>query len=798
MQKIPFSVTKKFAKELSVVHHKEKLSPIPPGKNEVCISPGWVLCYYGQPDIITRTAVADFHDYFKTTWGVEVRKSSITATGDTGNIFAVTLSRERLSDIEKIVNTVSLPPEIQGEAFIVDITAGCVRITAAHSRGLAQGMYYLEKLMSFRGGPVLKIGHEKRLPRFETKISWTVFNDVWDDPEDKLAYSDGYIAKMAHYGINGIFMYINIYNYSSSNILPDLVNTDAEKNIIALKKFVDRCKKYGIDLYLNLNTPPLPEYHPVFKNNPGVRGAESVLIKFAYKTYTLCSSHPAVHDYYAEVINGIIDGCPGLGGLVAIIGGEGFLHCYTRSSPRIEKVITNCQRCAGKFQEDTDAAVVDFINNVTGKLHLQQSNGSTVKFMVWPYSAKMWSQDLYQTKTFNRMNKDIILLTEFEKDEKIQKHGYKKHIWDYSIDFLGPSQRFIAQERLAKEIGRKLYVKTETTVALEVFYVPYNPVMYRWYERIKRIREYNITGVFYCWKFYGFLGSIPEEIAYWYGWNPEPGSIDVLLNKIAVREYGEKAAQYCVKAWKLLSKSFGHHPVIGPYFRGPLYMNAAHPFVLGINDKIPDILYSEFKFWNECIADHKKQPPAAVKTAIHYTLYGQLGNGILADDPNCTVKGKVELFGYQLKQWGDGWKKGVDLLKQAVRVTPNKDKREALLKEYGIAKIIYHSILTTQNLKEFFEARDSVITDLKNPNLSKISGTKQKQVVKKMVAILTRECKHSQEAMELVKHDYRLGYGYTYDTAFTADMIKAKITYTRELIDKLKPFTRFQTSYFNL
>ena len=60
-------------------------------------------------------------------------------------------------------------------------------------------------------------------------------------------------------------------------------------------------------------------------------------------------------------------------------------------------------------------------------------------------------------------------------------------------------------------------------------------------------------------------------------------------------------------------------------------------------------------------------------------------------------------------------------------------------------------------------------------------------ILVELVSIAKEELQNAEQALELVKRDYRLGYGYTYGRAYTPDLIEKKIEHTKNVIEKEIP-----------
>ena len=287
--------------------------------------------------------------------------------------------------------------------------------------------------------------------------------------------------------------------------------------------------------------------------------------------------------------------------------------------------------------------------------------------------------------------------------------------------------------------------------------------IYRWYERFKKLGESGADGLLEAWRFYGFTGSVPEEVEDWYSWSPLP-EIDDLLGKIAKRDLGEPSVSLCLEAWRHFSKAMEYHPLIQPYFFGPLFMGPAHPLILDIerSPTLPKIMFTYQIYLSEVdgiTRRHGKKPLFA--TDLSWTGGAHLTNAFIEH---------LELF---LREWGEG----VALFSEAVERAEPRKKSKAL-KELGVAKILYHIIRTSINAAKFYQMRDEL-------KLESTPRARKRQLLEEMVDVAREEKENALSALKLVKHDYRLGFGYTYDVAFTSEMIKAKIKQVEGLIEEM-------------
>src|SRR5205823_1275437 len=118
------------------------------------------------------------------------------------------------------------------------------------------------------------------------------------------------------------------------------------------------------------------------------------------------------------------------------------------------------------------------------------------KVMAWPYSAQFcWSKEPNQLALIDRLPEKAALLSEIDKDQVVIRGGHAKHIWDYSVDFDGHSDRIVAQALRCAQHGRELFIKTETSHGIELLHLPYVPAIGRSAKQWQSVRAIRPKGV---------------------------------------------------------------------------------------------------------------------------------------------------------------------------------------------------------------------------------------------------------------------------------------------------------------
>ena len=151
---------------------------------------------------------------------------------------------------------------------------------------------------------------------------------------------DGLLARYKSVGINGIWLHGILSTLSPYPFCPEL-SSGYERRRENLNKIIDRCKKYGISVYLYMNEP---RALPTCVDEKFER-----LIGWKEKR-TLCLSHSDVKEYLYEAVRDLCESAPELGGIFTITMSENPTHCNFLPH-------TECPACKSVPAEESTAEV---------------------------------------------------------------------------------------------------------------------------------------------------------------------------------------------------------------------------------------------------------------------------------------------------------------------------------------------------------------------------------------------------------------------------------------------------------
>jgi len=625
------------------------------------------------------------------------------------------------------------------ESFTIVVKPGEVRVEGRDPRGLRDGIVKLVDQMGFQQAPILRLGAQTYRRRLSVRL--------------------GAVPKFGSYrdvvfmGYNAVLVGgSSLYALSTSDAIPELAGRREGGSLEAGARAAQEARGYGLKTYCFINTrQKFPKDDPVFLAHPEIRGA---LTWKADGEYVLCTEHPLVRRYLCESVRAIFDADTELDGLVIIVGGEGFYHCFMRPYG-VKKGHTNCKRCEPLGAETVVSNLCNYLAQEVRKVN------PNAEVVAWPYSAEhVWSADDTQAAFISRLQPGTAIFTEIEKDEFVQKpDGVTKHIWDYSIDLIGPGDRAQRQVEACKVAGIPIYMKSEPELGFEAPRLPHIPCMDRWVARAEALASCGADGAWVFPAFRPCYGTSAAEINKFVWWEPVPDK-EKLLQEFAARLAGERAGPHVRRAWKHVSDAIEFSPELPSYYTGPYYLGPAHPMCADPEAKLPEVFYGRYLFHAE-IADTEglKLEPTFVTSPT----------------------GNVAVFGKFYRQMEACLKRAVDEMAAAKPLVPERCRLTFGAEDSPI-RWFYHTARTEANFYESCQLRDRLLAlaarEIKDPE----QIAEARRIYGRWRDVLLDEKANANEALPVMEADVRLDFYYGSDHTFShgADMIRAKL----ELIDR--------------
>lgn len=706
--------------------------------DELAVSEGWTISAGREAAPAAIEALQMLQRFLKSRMGIQTHIASDDPAYLTGNTPA-----------QHIVLALEPAQAKEPESYTIVVTEERVRVSSESPSGLRDGVVRLIDRMGNRGAPFLKKGIETRTPRLPVRLGTVPWGGGYRD-----LVMMGYNAVQAGGG--------SLYALSTSDAIPELaVRRDAnapEANRAAALA----AKAFGLKTFAFLNTQKkFPKDDPVFQAHPEIRGA---LTWKADGEYVLCTEHPLVQQWLEESIEGLFKQAP-LDGVVIIIGGEGFYHCFMRPFG-VEKGHTNCLRCEAVGAEQV---VANMVNRMAAAARRVNPEAEVV---IWPYSAEhVWSADKTQEKLIEKLEPGVALLTEIEKDEFVEKpEGVRKHLWDYSIDLIGPGERAKAQIAACQKRGIPCYLKSEPECAFEAPRLPHVPSLDRWWDRAEALASCGATGAWVFPAFRPVFGTSATEVNKQVWWEPHPDK-DAALMELATRMGGgAEAGGHIRAAWRKVSEAIPWSPELPSYYTGPYYLGPAQPMIADPTAPVPDVFNGYYLFMAEISDDEgmKKRP-------TYYT----------------TPTGNVPVFTKFYRQMESLLKKAAEHMDAAAPLVPERCRVQFDAENSSI-QWFYRTVRTEANFYRSCMIRDRVLALAQHPSRSPEEVKEAQALLDEWAALLINEKENTEAALPIVEADPRLDCYYGGDHTFShaGDMIKAKLEILKTEMEEFLPGLR--------
>jgi hypothetical protein len=570
-----------------------------------------------------------------------------------------------------------------------------LEVHGADAGSLWAGWTHVENEMCLAGSPVLRAGQVVREPAWAVQIappSWGANYAVPDLSKEFL--DDDTFRSLAHQGADGMFIYGDWLLYARGTRLPQLDHPDAERNIATLRDAARRAGFYGIRLYFVPVSPRLSADHPVFKAHPSTRGARLFHQPDSQSSaiHCLCTSDPDALGVHSDVFSNLFRQVPELGGLILIIGGESYYHCFMRAAGA-GIGHTNCPRCEGNVAEDVIAGLLEVTANAV------QAQQERAVVSAWPYSAQaFWSSEPHQLRLIDRLPKGVALLSEIDKDQVLQKQTargvrYQKRIWDYSVEFDGHSDRIVDQALRCAQRQRGLMIKTETAHGIELLHFPYVPCIDRSARRWQSARALRPAGVLQRWGFVGMFDSPAERIAFQARWDPDFTPAGA-TNDVARQLFGS-AATTVVEAWRAFSAAVGHIPILttGAYYVGPAFLGPCHPLPVW-DGPTPEAFRGSLFYLTEVEATFTPPRPRGGDDFVLHDL------SALGKDP------PIEVIEAEFVQARDLARGGWEMLRAIDVEALSSGARDEVTEQQAMGEYLHRTFFTTVSTIRFLRGRD--------------------------------------------------------------------------------------------
>ncbi|MCE5345526.1 MAG: hypothetical protein LLG13_04445 [Bacteroidales bacterium] len=627
--------------------------------------------------------------------------------------------------------------ELKGESFRVEVKPDRCLIVAGDADGIRRGVFCIEDEMLRLRGPFLPLGTIEKSAVIQRRISRCFFGPIKRFPKmrDELMddvdyYPDQYLNRLAHEGVNGLWLTVEFRDLVSTTWTPD-AGKNGVKRLAKLRQTVEKCLRYGIKTYIFCIEPRAwdPD-NPVIKNYPELAGAPTG------KGHFFCPMSKTAHNYLYESVNKIFKAVPELGGMINITHGERGTTCLSSVSCTSDyEHNINCPRCSNKEPWEILSASLSAMEQ---GMHDAAPDAELISWLYMPQPQRFVAGDSYKLGDWvydlpAHTPERVILQFNFESGITGTEFGKFLVGGDYWISKPGPSERFERIANIARKKGTKVSAKIQTGNSHEVATTPFVPVPSLLYRKFSAMRDLGVSHTMLCWYFGNYPGLM-NKAAGLLSVEPFPENEDIFLHQLASIDWKEEDVPKVVEAWKLFSKGYENYPLTNLFqYYGPIHDGPVWPLLLKPADAPLSPTWqigssSTLKSW----------PPSGDRV-------GECIGDVL------TLEEVTELT----HRMTTSWEKGMAILAGLQNKYTNETER---LLDIGVAQALGIQLRSGYNILHFYLLREKMF---------RMEGKERFNILNQLTSIIREELTLDGQLLKLCEKDSRLGFhseaeGYKY------------------------------------
>lgn len=626
---------------------------------------------------------------------------------------------------------------LAGETFRMEISPGECTVYAGTTEGIRRGIFHLEDEMLRLRAPLLPIGTTEKKTFIKRRISRCFFGPIKRFPKmrDELMdevdyYPDQYLNRLAHEGVNGLWLTIEFRDLVSTSFTPE-AGKDAEKRLTKLKKTVDKCLKYGIRTYIFCIEPRAwdPD-SPVIGKYPEMAGAP------AGKGRYFCPMSETARRYLYESVNKIFRAVPGLGGMINITHGERGTTCLSAVSCTSDfEGKINCPRCSEKQPWEILHASLSAM-----KQGMQDAapEAELISWLYMPQPQRFITGDSYGLAEWvydlpAHTPEGVILQFNFESG--VSQTVFDKLLvgGDYWISKTGPGERFEKTASIARENHTQVSAKIQTGCSHEVATIPFVPVPSLLYRKFRAMRDLGVTHTMLCWYFGNYPG-VMNKAAGMLSQEPFPENEESFLHQLASVYWKKEDVSKVVEAWKHFTSGYENYPLVNLFqYYGPMHDGPVWPLLLKP-------------------ADAPLSPTWQIGSSATRQPWPPSGDRILECCGEVLTLGEITLLAQKIS---DAWNQGINIYSKLEENYRNEPER---LSDIGVAKALAIQFRSGYNILNFYLLREKMF---------RMDGMERMELLNQLSEIIKEEIALDEQLLDLCSKDSRLGFhseaeGYKY------------------------------------
>ncbi len=629
----------------------------------------------------------------------------------------------------------------QFEAFRLVVSEQECRIQANDREGIRRGIYFLEDTLLGADGPFLILGETERSPFIHTRISRCFFGPIKRPPKNKdellddLDYYPGdYLNKLAHDGVNGLWLTIEFKDICKTSLTP-VVDPDRERRLQKLRETIAKCGRYGIKVFLFCIEPRVMDPdHPLLQAHPEI-GSKP----FSGTGRLFCPFSDAAQTYLYEAMRDIFTEAPNLGGLINISFGERSTTCLSGAD---ENWNIACPVCKEKPLGDILRASLSAMER---GMHEANPDAKLISWLYVPGNGTGAQRSVEPLIDIARSTPPgVICQYNFESDGTKTQLGKDRHAGDYWLSYVGPSETFEQIATAASDSGVEMGAKLQACTSFEVSTVPYVPVPGNLFQKYNAMRRLGVTSVMQCW----YIGSMPSVMnraaANVLPFAPEGLTEDQFLLELARRDWGAAHAGDVVRAWRRFAEAYDSYPLTNAFqYYGPMHDGIVWPLYLKpVHRNLSPVWKLEF-------------PPSGDRI-------GECFSG------SHTLQEMLTLC----ERMSNRWQEGLTVLREVAPAYTDDPSRQ---RDLTVAEALGVQFRTGYNILRFYELREEL---LYGPVETRA------ETFERLREIIEEEIENTERMISLCEANPFLGFqaeaeGYTY----SPDELRWRIERLRDLLN---------------
>lgn len=621
-------------------------------------------------------------------WSLCAKGGEVTgnAVADLQDYFyeSMGLSLRRTDAPGEHVFTVKIDESLE-KGFVLEVSEDTVTVRIAADDEAFRATVYAEDVMNLEGAPVLPLGETVRRPMFRYR---SIHSGCGIDE-----YPDAELRATVHAGYDAIVIFVKAID----------TTTQGYCNI---NDVIRRAKKFGIKTilynyirsYIHPDDPGAQElfdrvYGGLFRKYP-----DAIAMMLCGESLEFPSKDP--HTTGKRHTESVIDGIPD-----------------TRPSP-------GWYPC-----EDYPA----YLDGIAKAVHKVKPDARVI------YSTYNWNYESPELRRsfLERLKPGLDLTVTYEIGAKRTLEGLQTPVMDYTMSAEDPGEYFVTECSAAHELGIPIQGNTNSAgTAWDFGCVPYVPAPYKQLARLRNLRKANREwGVEcqYATHHFGWWGGVPADLAKWYSWEEEGPDAEELLDKVAVRDYGEAAAPFVREAWRIWSRAMDHYIASNEDQYGPWRVGAAYPFIFQPNIT-RTMANKEIKFPT---AEHAHFGYSIIKT--FYTPYEN------SNQAPGFLRYPAEIR--SLERMEKVWMQGLEAAEKAAEAEGATDEAVFLA---AMGRFLLCSIRTTIRIKRWWQINMAMQT--------RTSADEALADIDRLCALLDEEEANVRDCIPAADADSRLGW----------------------------------------